>query len=71
MGTTQRFPLPFEGGGDLFWKEQGEMFLATSGIKTAVIKPCGLTDGAGGKQDLLVGPVTHATYLILPQLQLG
>jgi hypothetical protein len=55
-GTTQRFPPPFEGGSDLFWKLQAETYLLSSGLgTTVVIKPCGLADGAAGGTTLLTG----------------
>jgi len=55
MGTTNPKPAKFEGGEDLFWKLQGETFLATSGVGYTIIKPCGLLDSEGGKSSLVVG----------------
>lgn len=61
MGTTAPNPKPFEGGPLLFWKLQAEAFLATSGLPFAVIKPCGLADGAVGAARLVAG---HDDYLL-------
>ena len=55
MGTTSPNPPPFEGGPVLFWKLNAEAFLASSGIGSAIVKPCGLKDGAGGKSALGTG----------------
>jgi|AntAceMinimDraft_5_1070358.scaffolds.fasta_scaffold111426_2 hypothetical protein len=61
MGTTDPNPKPFAGGPDLFWKLQAEAFLATSGLPFAVVKPCGLADGALGASRLVAG---HDDYLL-------
>lgn len=61
MGTTAPNPKPFAGGPLLFWKLQAEAFLATSGLPFAVIKPCGLADGAVGAARLVAG---HDDYLL-------
>lgn len=54
MGTTQ--PHNHYVPGDiLFWKLNAEAFLGTAGIGSAVIKPCGLTQGVSGNSTLLVG----------------
>ena len=63
METTNPHPLPFMGGPVLFWKLNAEAFLGSSGIGSAIIKPCGIegTYGRGGKHlnvghdDRLVG----------------
>lgn len=55
MGTTFPNPPPFMGGTDLFWKLNAEAFLASCGIPSVIIKPCGLGSGAGGNATLLVG----------------
>lgn len=56
METTNPHPLPFEGGPVLFWKLNAEASVGYSGIRSAIVKPCGIegTYGRGGKQ-LLVG----------------
>lgn len=55
-GTTNRIPLPFEGGSTLFWKLQAEAFLLSAGLgTTVVIKPCGLADGSRGTDTLVTG----------------
>merc|ERR1711879_1141937 len=38
-----------------FWKLNAEASLASSGFPFAIIKPCGLDEGAGGRHELLVG----------------
>jgi len=55
MGTTNPKPPSFEGGPVLFWKLNAEAFLGSSGVGSAIVKPCGLKDGAGGKSALGVG----------------
>lgn len=64
MGTTIRNPLPFMGGTDLFYKLNAEAFLGSSGLKTVIVKPCGLSTAAGGSTTLVTGhddklAVTH------------
>ena len=55
MGTEQS-PPPKWGGPILHWKLNAETFLATSGISTTIVKPCGLpADMAGKNSTLLVG----------------
>merc|ERR1711920_267671 len=57
MGTTKP-NMRFGPGPDnhlVFWKLNAEAFLASSGVPFAIIKPCGLGEGAGGKHELLVG----------------
>ena len=55
MGTTDPSPPSYAGGTDLFWKLQGETFLATSGVPFTIVKPCGLLNGDAGAAELLVG----------------
>jgi uncharacterized protein YbjT (DUF2867 family) len=55
MGTEQS-PPPKWGGPILHWKLNAETFLATSGISTTIVKPCGLPEHMAGKNStLLVG----------------
>jgi len=55
MGTEQSPPSKFMGP-ILHWKLNAETFLATSGISTTIVKPCGLpADMAGKNSTLLVG----------------
>ena len=61
MGTTNQHPFKFEGGSDLFWKLQGEAFLATSGLPFTIVKPCGLVDGTAASARLVAG---HDDYLL-------
>jgi len=53
MGTTRFSGDNF--GQILFWKLNAEAFLASSGLGTTIVKPCGLTNDAGGNATLLVG----------------
>lgn len=57
MGTTE--PTGFLetlGNGHIgFFKLNEESFLMSSGLPFTIVKPCGLTDGAGGNRELLSG----------------
>eukprot|EP00667_Euglena_gracilis_P020416 EG_transcript_22107 len=55
MGTTLPNPSPMEGGQILFWKLQAEAFLASSGVRYAIVKPCGLGSGPGSAATLVTG----------------
>merc|ERR1712060_614652 len=46
-----------------------ESFLMSSGLPFTIIKPCGLTDGAGGERKLLVGhdDEMHQSPPIIPR----
>jgi len=68
MGTTNPKPLPFEGGSVLFWKLNAETFLGTCGVTTAVIKPGGLVDQAGGNSTLLAGHDDSLLTKVMPPL---
>ncbi|KAL1505075.1 hypothetical protein AB1Y20_008835 [Prymnesium parvum] len=53
MGTTD--PKAAVGGGSvLFYKLNAEAFLGSSGVGSAIVKPCGLLDVPGGKHALAV-----------------
>eukprot|EP00669_Euglena_mutabilis_P009330 TRINITY_DN4245_c0_g1_i1.p1 TRINITY_DN4245_c0_g1~~TRINITY_DN4245_c0_g1_i1.p1 ORF type:complete len:124 (-),score=5.84 TRINITY_DN4245_c0_g1_i1:140-511(-) len=55
MGTTLPDP-PMEAGGKLlFWKLQAEAFLSTSGLRSVIVKPCGLSTGPGYNSTLITG----------------
>lgn len=68
MGTTDPNPAPFEGGKSLFWKLNAEAFLATSGMKAGVVKPCGLSDGKGATSELLVGHNDAMLSTVMPPM---
>jgi len=57
MGTTRRSVNDhgFDLGEISFWKLNAEAFLATSGVGSTIVKPCGLLDGAGKNSTLVVG----------------
>lgn len=55
MGTTFPNPPPFMGGTDLFFKLNAEAFLATSGVHSVIVKPCGLSTAKGGEATLVTG----------------
>lgn len=59
MGTTNPHPPSFEGGPVLFWKLNAEAFLGSSGVASTIVKPCGLTDHAGGHAALGAGHDDH------------
>jgi hypothetical protein len=39
----------------LFYKLQAEAFLSTAGVSYSIVKPCGLLDKEGGKDELVTG----------------
>ncbi|KAH8055390.1 divinyl chlorophyllide a 8-vinyl-reductase [Aureococcus anophagefferens] len=55
MGTTQPDPSPQEGGSILFWKLNAEAHVLAADLKGVVVKPCGLSMGAGGEKALVAG----------------
>merc|ERR1712079_661553 len=57
MGTTEPTGFLEElGNGHIgFFKLNEEAFLMASGLPYTIVKPCGLTDDAGGKRELLSG----------------
>ena len=61
MGT-ETTPPPKWGGDILHWKLNAEAFLATSGIQSTIVKPCGLPPDMKGKNStLLVGHLGSIT----------
>lgn len=52
MGTET--PVPKFGGTILHWKLNAEAFLASSGIQSTIVKPCGLPSDMAGKNSTLV-----------------
>merc|ERR1711971_1242088 len=52
-----------------FFKLNEEAFLMSSGIPYSIIKPCGLSDGEGGKRELRVGhdDEMHETPPMIPR----
>jgi len=55
MGTTEPDPSPTAGGSILFLKLNAEAILGGAGLKTVIVKPCGLSLKPAGEKELLVG----------------
>jgi hypothetical protein len=73
MISTEGTTSPPSGSSDniMFYKLNAEAFLMSSGLSWTIVKPCGLSEAAGGQSKLLVGHDDSAsweqTYYMIPR----